>query len=158
MFSHFKQKLFKYILYPFARVYWKILRPKTYGARALVLYGDNVLLVKNLNLPYWTIPGGGMAKGESPETCVIRELKEELDLDIDSVEYKLGIYTSGHEGKQDEIHIFVVKLLTTRFVKQWELADAQWFPIDSLPENISSATIRRIQELKAGLRNLFLPW
>lgn len=140
------------------RVYWKIRRPKTYGARGLVLHENNILLVKNINLPYWTMPGGGMDKGELEENCLIRELKEELDIDIDAVEYKLGMYTSGHEGKQDEINIFVVKLSSVRFVKQWELADAQWFPLDNLPENISAATARRIQEFKVGSRDLVLTW
>ncbi len=139
-------------------MYWKLLRPKTYGARALILCEDNVLLVKNLNLPYWTMPGGGMKKGELPESCLTRELKEELDLDINGLEYKLGTYSSGHEGKQDEIHIFVMKLSDARFIKQWELADARWFPIDNLPENISAATVRRIQELNAGSRDLLLHW
>ncbi|MCF7859365.1 MAG: NUDIX hydrolase [Candidatus Cloacimonetes bacterium] len=36
-------------------------------------------------LPYrdmWDIPGGHVDKGETPESCIIREMKEEMDLDL----------------------------------------------------------------------------
>ena len=38
------------------------------------------------DLPYpnmWDIPGGHVEANESPEKCIIREMKEEMDLDID---------------------------------------------------------------------------
>jgi ADP-ribose pyrophosphatase YjhB (NUDIX family) len=31
---------------------------------------------------YWVIPGGGRLEGEAEETCVIREMKEETNLDV----------------------------------------------------------------------------
>jgi len=34
---------------------------------------------------YWVIPGGGRLEGEAEETCVIRELKEETNLDVQVV-------------------------------------------------------------------------
>jgi 8-oxo-dGTP pyrophosphatase MutT (NUDIX family) len=34
----------------------------------------------------WHIPGGGIDKGENMNTAIIREIKEETGLDIDSVE------------------------------------------------------------------------
>ncbi len=38
------------------------------------------------DLPYpnmWDVPGGHVESNESPEECIIREMKEEMDLDID---------------------------------------------------------------------------
>ena len=38
------------------------------------------------DLPYpnmWDVPGGHVEVNESPEQCIIREMKEEMDLDID---------------------------------------------------------------------------
>jgi len=34
---------------------------------------------------YWVIPGGGRKEGESEEACVIREMKEETNLDVEVV-------------------------------------------------------------------------
>ena len=34
---------------------------------------------------YWVIPGGGRLEGETEETCVIREMKEETNLDVQVV-------------------------------------------------------------------------
>ena len=37
-------------------------------------------------IPYpnmWDIPGGHVDKGESPEQCIVREMKEEMDLNLE---------------------------------------------------------------------------
>ncbi|MCC7436298.1 NUDIX domain-containing protein [Candidatus Nomurabacteria bacterium] len=154
----FKNRFFKYLIYPFVRLYWKIFNPKTEGSRAIILFENKILLVKNINLPYWTIPGGGINKNETPEQCLYRELKEELGIKVNSVEYQLGQYKSSIEGKRDKIFIFVVRLTSPDFVKQWELDDAKWFLLSQLPENISQAVLRRLTEYKNDLRDLQTTW
>ncbi len=40
-------------------------------------------------LPYrnmWDIPGGHVEDGETPEQCIVREMKEEMDLALDQFE------------------------------------------------------------------------
>jgi ADP-ribose pyrophosphatase YjhB (NUDIX family) len=153
-----KQKFYKYIAYPLARLYWKIFSPVTNGARALVLFDNEILLVKNLNLPYWTMPGGGIDKEETAEQCIVRELKEELDLSSLKIEYKLGTYHSQKEGKKDTIHVFVIHPESKEFKQQWEIEGAQWFDFANLPENMSEATLRRIAEYKEGKKGLVMGW
>ena len=89
---------------------------------------------------------------------MLRELKEELVLSISKTDYILGEYLSSKEGKRDTVYIFVVKLLSLTFQKQWELQDAQWFPLSRLPENISPAASRRIYEFQNGSRNKISAW
>ena len=60
-------------------------------AHALVKIGDKYLLIKRTPIKrgkpnsfpeYWDIPGGMVEDGETPREAVIREAKEEVNLDI----------------------------------------------------------------------------
>lgn len=146
------------VIHPFVVFYWKIIKPKTYGSRAIILSENSILLAKNINSKHWSLPGGKIEKDESPEQCLIRELKEELDIDVSSSEYKLGEYIANKEGKLDTVHIFIIRLKSSYFKKQWELADAKWFALSELPEDISPAGLRRIREFQNGAKNLYSEW
>ena len=47
---------------------------------------DQLLLIQHRHHPtgqsYWLLPGGGIEGDETEEECVIREMKEETDLDV----------------------------------------------------------------------------
>ena len=54
--------------------------------QGLIIKDDRVLLICHTRhsdgASYWVIPGGGIEPGESEEECVIREMKEETNLDV----------------------------------------------------------------------------
>ena len=59
---------------------------------AAVILHDGKLLIarRKANVPYpllWEFPGGKVEKNEDPKVCVVRELKEELDIviEVDSI-------------------------------------------------------------------------
>ena len=69
-------------------------------AHALVKLNDRYLLIKRTkmkrgkenSLPeYWDIPGGMVEEGETPSAAAIRETKEEVNLDIELVQYYMKI-------------------------------------------------------------------
>lgn len=156
--NRIKQIIFKHIVLPLAKVYWRVFKPKTYGSRVILLCDDSILLVQNMGVTNWSLPGGKLDRGETPEQCLKRELREELSLNLEKIDYKLGDYTSNREGKRDTVYIFVVQLLSKDFEKQWELHDAKWFSLDALPANTSLAGKRRIDEYLSGKRDIVGEW
>lgn len=62
-------------------------------ARAIIIENDKLLVfyrrkvIDGKIFIYYAIPGGHVDLGESNEECVIRELKEEMNLDIEVLNY-----------------------------------------------------------------------
>ena len=160
--DHFRMDRLKQLIYkilnPLFKLYCRVIKPETQGSRAIVLHENNTLLVKNIGLNYWSLPGGKIDRGETPEACLFRELGEELSISVSNVRFKLGEYFSTREGNRDTIHIYVVDLTSPTFRKQWELDDARWFPLSALPESISPATSRRIQEFLSDAKDVRARW
>jgi 8-oxo-dGTP diphosphatase len=51
-------------------------------ARAIVIRGEQILVIKRnkYGKEYFTLPGGGVERGESPDVAAIREAKEEASI------------------------------------------------------------------------------
>ena len=78
-------KLFR-IFYKFAyvmmRVFCFVFRPRTRGVCVAVRFEDKVLIIKNSYHHKHTLPGGYVKRGERPRLAAVRELKEEVGLEI----------------------------------------------------------------------------
>jgi ADP-ribose pyrophosphatase len=93
------------------------------GASAIVPFlsdpsGDDpqVLLIRQYRYAaegyLYEIPAGRLDKGESPEQCATRELKEETGCTADQIQYLSTVYTT--PGFTDEkIHLFLAKGLSS---------------------------------------------
>ena len=68
-----------YLLWPLVWFY----APLTIRVRVVLLYEDEVLVVKNWFGPNsWQLPGGGRKRNEKIIEAGIREIKEELSIDL----------------------------------------------------------------------------
>ncbi|MCV6591812.1 MAG: NUDIX hydrolase [Silicimonas sp.] len=58
------------------------------GAKLALLAGDRIVTILRDDIPtipwpgHWDLPGGGREGDETPEACVLRELREELAVDL----------------------------------------------------------------------------
>jgi len=62
------------------QVIWRIRPPDQAGVGVLVRHNGHVLAVRHSYRPGYTIPGGGVGRGEEPRATAVRELAEELSL------------------------------------------------------------------------------
>lgn len=73
-------------LMPFAQSVWRIGQARyTVGAVAVILNDDrNILLVEHVFHPEipWGLPGGWVGRNETPDRAILREVHEELGLEI----------------------------------------------------------------------------
>ncbi len=154
-------RLFKIIRAPI-KWYWKKFNIQTSGVRVMIIYEDQLILVRHWYNSLWVMPGGGIKKNETPERAAIREIKEELGITIPQLDYKLGIYSNNAEGKNDTVHCFVVEIENKPLIKKKfniEISDIIWSNLNLTPIGTSGATKARIQEyLTQDIQTHIRPW
>lgn len=127
----------------------------TAGVGLLVFNEKNEVLM-HLRTDYntWGFIGGSMELGESFEETAKRELKEETNLEIDSL--KLLTVLSGKDTYRkypngDELYDITAIFKVTKYhgnlkVNDNESKELGWFPINNLPENLSPTTKKHIEK------------
>lgn len=109
--------------------------------------GNEILLVRLSYVKGWYLPGGGVNRGESFAQAMIRELHEECGV-IPVESELLGIYFTNRQGKDDHVAVFVVPdfRLDPEHQRDPEIEEQRFFPVGDLPDDVTPATRRRIQE------------
>jgi N utilization substance protein B len=89
---------------------------------------------------YWTISKGTIEQGENEQEATVREIKEEIGLDIE-IEDRLGeneyVATHPEKGKSlKKVVYFLAKSEYKELVleKSGGLDNARWFPLSAIPE------------------------
>jgi 8-oxo-dGTP pyrophosphatase MutT (NUDIX family) len=139
------------------KLFSPFIRMKTMGARALVIDGEKVLLVKHTYQDGWYTVGGAVERGESPLEGIIRELWEEVGIKGATIIDLMGVYHSVWEKRDDYVALYIVKDFSMNEVQCNEILDKQWFNIADLPSDATPATKRRIEEYR-GLRTQSDKW
>jgi 8-oxo-dGTP pyrophosphatase MutT (NUDIX family) len=141
------------------RGYWRVTRPFSVGVLGLVVDGEGrVLLVEQTYRSGWYLPGGGVRKREGLDDALRRELREEVGIEPTATPWLLGLYWNFAEGKSDHVAVFVVERWEKRPARSLEIARDAFFAPSVLPEDVSPAARRRIEEHAAGERAVVRAW
>lgn len=94
-----------------------------------VIYKNNKFLIAQINLKkaqggLWEFPGGKVEKNESYESALIREIKEELNADIEVNEY-IGESIHHYPEKDIKLIFYKAKLLSEE-VELLEHESCEW--------------------------------
>ena len=93
----------------------------------------------------WGVPGGFLKSGEQPEDAIRRELREEIGLELDTVELAF-VRTLGGVRQVEVIFRATMKAgALARVEKGFEIDRAEWFETDSMPDSISQDQRRLIR-------------
>ena len=119
------------------------------GVGAFILNDNNEVLMllrseqcKN-EAGKWMIPGGGVDFNETLENCIIREVKEEIGIDIEVVKLITAInHILPDEGQHWVAPTFKCKISSgePKILEPHKHVEMKWFALDNLPENLSIAT------------------
>jgi 8-oxo-dGTP diphosphatase len=114
----------------------------TVGAFAIIFNElGQVLLSHRRDMDAWNLPGGGLEMEELPTECVVREVREEIGLEV-VVDRLVGIY--GKSGRNELVFAFVCKITGGCLCDTDESDACQYFDVDALPSNILKKHALRI--------------
>jgi len=137
------------LLYIGYRIYCFIFRPKTLGARVMLIQNGQVLLIRQTYMPGWFMPGGGVKRGETIDEAARREAREEVGAEMGELKL-LGSYTHFGDQKSDHNVLFLCTDFTIGKKQDSEIAEARFFPLEALPNGLSKAHRKRLDEYRTG--------
>ncbi len=130
-------------------LYFRVARPMTLGVRAIVLDGEQrVLLVRHTYVPGWHLPGGGVEAGETLLEAVEREVLEEGNVRLAAPPALHGLFFNRRASPRDHVAVFVAREFEVLgpHTPDREIAAAGFFPLAALPDGATRATRTRLAE------------
>jgi 8-oxo-dGTP pyrophosphatase MutT (NUDIX family) len=127
-------KLFRPLLIIMMRSWWYITRPKTSGAKVIIICNDEILLIKTTYGYNYSLPGGGIKKHEDPKAAAIREAQEEVGIELHTLT-SLPSFVTYEEYKEDTVHSFYTTVTSYDYtLDALEIDSAEWHPLNNLPK------------------------
>ncbi len=103
-----------WVAYRLHLVWAFLFRPECHGVWVAVWARGKLLLIRNGYRNAITLPGGGMDGDESPLTAALRELREEVGIEVTPGQLNFRAqYRSAVEYKRDHINLFELELEST---------------------------------------------
>jgi 8-oxo-dGTP pyrophosphatase MutT (NUDIX family) len=147
------REMFVRLLYFCFRIFTFIFRPVRVGTRVMLIQDDKVLLIRHTYLHGWYMPGGGLKRGETLEQAARREAHEEAGAELRELKL-LGAYTSFKDYKTDHNILFLCRDFTLNGRHDSEIAEAHFFALNDLPDDMPAGHRRRLQEYRDGIESI----
>jgi 8-oxo-dGTP pyrophosphatase MutT (NUDIX family) len=127
-----------------AKALWS---PVALGVHALIVDAEGkVLLARHSYMTGWSLPGGGVGRGEPPLTALKRELREEIG-SVSSAEPELvGMFSRRAGWATNVVLLYRLGDASVVFTPNFEVREIQFVDPKSPPPGTSAGTRRRLAE------------
>lgn len=133
------------------RHHWRRWRKAPIAGVSVIItnLGGDVLLLKHSYGPdVWSLPGGGLGRGEDPLEAARREVREELGVELGRIE-PVATLEEVLSGSPHTAHVFAAVCDQRPQPDGREVTVARFFPSHSLPEPLARTTRERIAAWRA---------
>jgi 8-oxo-dGTP pyrophosphatase MutT (NUDIX family) len=126
----------------------------TIGVRAACFDAEGrVFLIRHSYVPGWHMPGGGLERRETAFQALVKELREEGNLEMSDPPELFHVYFNRQTSKRD--HVIFYRCHNVRQVSpkkpDMEIVESGFFALDALPAETTPATRRRLAELSGSV-------
>lgn len=119
-------------------------RGDIYKAAGILIKDRKTVVERSTGKPAFVQPGGRIEPGETAEEALVRELKEEFDIDVDEADVEpFGTYSAtaaNHPGQQVHMQVFMVKKWRGEIKPNSEVEELLWTDSD-LPKGVEIGSI-----------------
>ncbi|MEM5473998.1 NUDIX domain-containing protein [Hoeflea sp. AS60] len=140
-------------------IWFALSRGMTLGVRGAAFDDEGrVFLVRHSYVPGWHMPGGGVERGETLNDALIKELSEEGNLQIIGNAELFAVYFNSGTSRRDHVAFYRCRVTQTALkLADREIVESGFFALDALPDGVTPATWRRLEEL-AGRAAISEKW
>lgn len=125
--------------------WWQWRQPEITGVSVIATdLDDRLLLVRHsYGSGSWSVPAGGINRGETPEDAARREFLEETGCEAGRFQF-VGVQQERIHGAHNTVHVFAAKVQGNPTADRREIVEARFFPLHSLPEPLGDLTRLRL--------------
>lgn len=105
--------------------------------------GELLLLRHSYGPDVWALAGGGIDAGEDPRAAALREMREELGLEL-AVMQKVAVIEGVLSGSPHTAHLFAATIDAMPRPDNREIVAAQFFAPGALPAKLGRTTASRL--------------
>lgn len=129
---------------------WPILKPHLQSVSIIGMASDGKLLLirQSYGAGRWTLPGGGIHRGETPEAAARRELQEETGCEAAKLTL-IETFEDTFLGATSTSHLFTGSVLNMPQADNREVLEARFFPTHSLPEPLNGKARQALRKWQA---------
>lgn len=130
-----------------------LLRGMTLGVRAACFNEKGeVFLVKHSYVPGWYLPGGGVERGETVGKAILKEIREEGNLEATATPVLFHTYYNRYVSRRDHVLLYRIDVRQTApRPADHEIVECGFFDPANLPVDTTRATRLRLEELAGRL-------